>query len=274
MTKNQDTATEVATVDNTNHALAVASDFEADASGGFEQMGHEDRALPFLRALTSTSPEIGVVEGALPGHIYNTVTGELHKNGITVICCAYTRQYIEWAPRGQGSGAPVNVYPATSDILSRTHREPNDSRDYLDNGNYIENTANHYVMALDGQGFATPALITMKSTQLKRSRKWNSMMMSVKMQGKNGPFTPPMYSQLYRLTTTAESNDKGKWYSWEIERIGTIENMSLYAEARDFAMQVKAGSVVVKHDADEPVKKSSGAGFADEGFAAEDEIPF
>ncbi|NBU78059.1 MAG: hypothetical protein EBS50_03030, partial [Sphingomonadaceae bacterium] len=29
---------------------------------------------------------------------------------------------------GTGSGAPLNIYPATSDILTRTHREPGDNK--------------------------------------------------------------------------------------------------------------------------------------------------
>lgn len=220
-------------------ALAVMSDFEQDASSGFEGMGQEDFALPFLRLLTNTSPEVGEVEGAMPGMIYNTVTGELYdgKKGILVIPCAYVRQYIEWAPRGSGSGAPIAIYPATSDVLSRTHREPGDNKDYLDNGNYIENTANHYVMVLK-DGIPEPALITMKSTQLKKSRKWNSMMMSVKLMGKNGPYTPPMYSHIYRLTTQAESNDKGKWFGWEVEKVGPIEDSASYLAAKAFAQQI------------------------------------
>jgi hypothetical protein len=232
-------------------ALAVMSDFEQDASSGFEGMGQEDFALPFLRLLTNTSPEVGEVEGAMPGMIYNTVTGELYdgKKGILVIPCAYVRQYIEWAPRGSGSGAPIAIYPATSDVLSRTHREPGDNKDYLDNGNYIENTANHYVMVLK-DGIPEPALITMKSTQLKKSRKWNSMMMSVKLMGKNGPYTPPMYSHIYRLTTQAESNDKGKWFGWEVEKVGPIEDSASYLAAKAFAQQIGSGEVKVKHDSD------------------------
>jgi hypothetical protein len=88
------------------------------------------------------------------------VTSELFdgKKGVQVIPCAYVRQYIEWAPRGQGSGGPVNIFPATSDVLSRTHREPGDNKDYLDNGNYIENSAQHFVMVLDEHGVPSPAL--------------------------------------------------------------------------------------------------------------------
>ena len=185
--------TEIATKTETT-ALALANTFEDDAGTGFAGMSQEDYALPFLRLLTNTSPEVGEVDGAMPGMIYNTVTNELYdgKKGITVIPCAYIRQYIEWAPRGSGTGAPLHIYPATSDILSKTHREPGDNKDYLENGNYIENTANHYVMVVDANGVPSPALIVMKSTQLKKSRKWNSMMAAVKLQGKNGLFTPPM----------------------------------------------------------------------------------
>jgi hypothetical protein len=234
-------------------SMALVSTFEEDAHGGFDGMGQEDFALPFLRLLTATSPEVGEVDGAMPGMVYNTVTGQLYdgKKGIMVIPCAYVRQYIEWAPRGSGSGGPVAMYPATSDILSKTHREPGDNRDYLDNGNYIENTANHYVMVLDENGVPSPALIVMKSTQLKKSRKWNSMMMSVKLSGKNGLYTPPMYSQVYRLTTVSESNDKGKWYGWEVERVGSVEDGGVYNTAKEFASSIKAGNVKVKHEGSE-----------------------
>jgi len=241
-------------------ALAIASAFEEDASSSFAGMGQDDFALPFLRLLTNTSPEVGEIDGALPGMIYNSVTGQLYdgKKGITVIPCAYVRQYIEWAPRGSGSGAPIHIYPSTSDILSRTHREPGENKDYLDNGNYIENTANHYVMVVDADGTPAPALIVMKSTQLKKSRKWNSMMQSVKLQGKNGLFTPPMYSQMYRLSTQAESNDKGKWFGWEVERIGTVEDESVYQIAKAFAQSVTSGQVKPKHEG-EGADQASGA---------------
>jgi len=238
----------------TSGELVLATSFEDDAGNSFAGMNQDDFALPFLRLLTNTSPEVGELEGALPGMIHNTVTNELFdgKKGVRVIPCAYVRQYIEWAPRGSGTGAPLHIYPATSDILSKTRREPGDNKDYLDNGNYIENTANHYVMVVDANGVPSPALITMKSTQLKKSRKWNSMMAAVKIPGKNGLFTPPMYSQIYLLTTQGESNDKGKWFGWEIERIGSVEDAGVYMAAKQFAQSINAGEVKVKHEGDEP----------------------
>lgn len=237
---------------NASTAIALMSDMEMDAGGSFDGMTQDDYALPFLRLLANVSPEVGELEGALPGMILNSVTNQLFdgKKGITVVPCVYLRQYIEWAPRGQGSGAPVHVHPATSDILTHTHKEPQDNKDYLDNGNYIENTANYYVMVVNELGIPEPALITMKSTQLKKSRKWNSMMQSVKVQGKNGLFTPPMYSQVYRLSSVPEGNDKGKWFGWEIERIGAVESPDIYNAAKSFAQSIGAGDVKVKHESD------------------------
>jgi hypothetical protein len=91
----------------------------------------------------------------------------------------------------------------------------------------------------------------MKSTQLKKSRKWNSMMMSVKLDGANGKFTPPMFSQVYRLTVVTESNDRGKWHGWEIERVGSIEDPGLYSAAKAFAESINAGQVKVKFEGEE-----------------------
>jgi hypothetical protein len=72
----------------------------------------------------------------------------------------------------------------------------------------------------------------------------------VKVPGKNGLFTPPMYSQVYRLTTVGESNDKGKWFGWEIERVGSVEDMGVYQTAKDFATSIGAGEVNVKHQSE------------------------
>ena len=239
-------------------ALSVI-DFEADANIGFDDMTQEDYALPFLRVLTSTSPEIGVLDGAIPGMIYNSVTQELFdgKKGISVIPAAYVRQYIEWAPRGSGSGAPINIYPSSSDILSKTHKEPGDNKDYLDSGNYLENTANHYVMVLQN-GAVSPALIVMKSTQLNKSRQWNSMMLANKRKAKDGrQFTPPPFANVYKISTTQESNDKGKWFGWKIELESEVTDVNHYQAAKEFAESIKAGSVEVKHGQEEASSKDA-----------------
>ncbi len=223
-------------------------DMEADANKGAQNISQEDLALPFLKILGQLSPEVNkrdgkYVEGAEPGKIINTVTNELY-DSIEVIPCHYKRQYIEWQDRGTSSGAPVAIHEADSDIVSQTTRGK-DYKDRLPNGNYLDNTANHFVLVV-GKNPET-ALISMKSTQLKVSRKWNSMMMGLKMQGKNGMFTPPTYSHIYKLKTVQQSNDKGTWFGWDVSRVGPIEDAGIYKIAKDFGANVSKGEVNVKH---------------------------
>ena len=70
------------------------------------------------------------------------------KKVLHVIPCYYKFEYIEWKDRDKGAVAPVNVYPADSDIMSKTTRG-DDGKDRLENGNYIEETASHYVMVVE-----------------------------------------------------------------------------------------------------------------------------
>ena len=222
---------------------------EMDASSGLENISQDDLATPRLKVLMQLSPELEELENAKAGMIFNTVTNELYdgSKGIRVLPCAYQRQYVEWADRGQGSGAPINVFDASSNILTRTTRDDN-NKDRLENGNYVETCGNHYVLLVTDDGDATPALITMKATQLKKSRKWNSMLLNLKLKGKNGLFTPPSYSHYYNLKTVKEGNDKGNWYGWEISREKQLEDANLYSMAKTFAESVSKGEVKVKYE--------------------------
>ena len=123
-------------------------------------------------------------------------------------------------------------------------------KDRLSNGNYLENTASYYVMVLSGSkddASAETALITMKSTGLKTSRQWNSMISGIKLQGQNGKFTPPMFSHIYHLTTVEMSNKKGTWSTWSVSKKGLLEDQQIYELAKNFADSVSKGDVQAKH---------------------------
>ena len=234
--------------------------FEDDAAKGLGKIGQDDLALPFLKILGQLSPEVNkrdgkYVEGAEPGMIFNSVSGELYDGvkGIDVIPCFYKLEYIEWKDRGEGLGAPVNIYDSSSDIMSKTTPDAN-YKDRLPNGNYIDKTASHFVI-ITGDNPAT-ALISMKSTQLKISRKWNSMMSGIKMKGANGLFTPASFSHIYRLKTTQMSNDKGTWFGWEVSKVGPVTDQSLYGQAKSFSENISKGSVKAKHGETEAKKDS------------------
>ena len=245
-----------ANVAKRENAGALATNlFEADANAGAQNISQEDLALPFLKVLGQLSPEINsrdakYIKGAQPGMILNTVTGDYYdgEKGINVLPVFYKRQYIEWQDRGASMGAPVAIHEVDSDLLSKVTRDKS-NKDRLPNGNYLENTASHFVILMGET--PTTALISMKATQLKISRKWNSMMMGIKMQGKSGLFTPPTYSHIYNLKTVQMSNDKGTWFGWDVSKVGPVQDKSVYDIAKNFAERVGKGDIEAKHGTEE-----------------------
>ena len=213
--------------------------YEGDAHAGFENVKTSSLALPILKLLQNGSGEAqkrnqNYVEGAEPGMLLNTVTKKLYNGaeGIEVIPCHYKLEYQEWADFGTGSGRPENIYDANSDILSKT-TQGSDRKDRLENGNYILTVGQHFVLIVE-DGSTENALISMSATQGKISKKWNSMMMSITLDGEKGPYTPPSFSHKYRLTSVLNSGKGNQWYGYNVTKVGPVEDPALYERAKKF----------------------------------------
>jgi hypothetical protein len=213
--------------------------FEVDAHAGFENVKNNSVALPILKLLQNGSAEgqkrnQAYVEGAEPGMLINTVTKKVYdgSKGIEVIPCHYKLEYQEWSDFGTGSGRPEQIYPDTSDILTKTTKDQM-GKDRLPNGNYILTVGQHFVLIVDNGSIET-ALISMSSSQGKISRKWNAMMMSINMDGKNGPYTPPSFSHTYKLNTVLNSGKGNQWYGYNITKVGPVSDAAIYERAKQF----------------------------------------
>ena len=237
----------------------MLSSLEEFAGAGAENITSKDVSLPFLKILTNNSPQVTqgdskFVSEARPGMVINSVLNKLYngQDGFSVVPCFFKFEYVEWADRGtQNSVAPVNSYPADSDIMSKTTRG-DDRKDRLPNGNYIEPTHYHYVMMVDENDQPSEtAVIVMKATQAKKSKKWNSMMLSQRRKGKSGFFQPPTWSQIYKLRTVLEKNSLGSWFGWEIEHEKDIPNKTLMDAAMAFYETCKKGNAKVNLSEDQ-----------------------
>ncbi len=213
--------------------------FEDDAAAGFENVKTTSLALPILKLLQNGSGEAqrrnqNYVEGAEPGMFLNIVTKKLYDGakGIEVIPCHYKLEYQEWADFGTGSNRPENIYADDSDILSKTTKDGS-GKDRLDNGNYILTVGQHYVLIADGDSIEQ-ALVSMSSSQGKISRGWNSMMLSITFEGKNGPYNPSSFSHSYKLTSVLNSGKGNQWYGYNVTKIGPVKNEALYERAKKF----------------------------------------
>lgn len=242
-----------AVVEKTTASAPMLSSLEEFAGAGAENITSKDVSLPFLKILTNNSPQVtqgdsSFISEARPGQVINSVLGKLYngQDGFNVVPCFFKFEYVEWADRGtQNSVAPVNSYPADSDIMSKTKRG-DDRKDRLPSGNYIEPTHYHYVLVVDENDQPSEtAVIVMKATQAKKSKKWNSMMLSQRRKGKNGFFQPPTWSQIYKLRTVLEKNNLGSWFGWEVEHAKDIPNQTLMDAAMSFYETCKKGNAKV-----------------------------
>ena len=239
--------------------------FGNDLQQGFENMTQEDMALPYVRILGQLSAQVNegdgkYIDGAKPGMIFNNVTNEVFdgKKGIKVVPCYYKKDYPEKSDKGDMMAATVAVHLPNSPIVQTGKREGSKIR--LPNGNYLEETAYYYVLMETKAGGMTPALITMKSSQLSVSKNWNSMMKTIQIpDGKGGMAIPPMHGVVYNLASVLQKNDKGSWYGWSVtqDRIMGQADKNLYLSAKEFNSSVTKGNVQTKADVEEKAKDNT-----------------
>ena len=135
-------------------SLPTNFNLEEMAGQGQEFVTARDTKLPILKILYANSPVLDesdgkYIESAKQGDIYNETSGNLYKgkDGLIVVPCLYINTFNEWKDRGDSPGRPVAVHTDPS-IMSQTNRG-DDGKDRLENGNYVEDTGNHFVYVLN-----------------------------------------------------------------------------------------------------------------------------
>lgn len=199
------------------------------AGKGSENVRGDDLSLPFLSILQSNSPQCkksdpAYIKGAEEGFLLNALEGEVYdpkETEIYVVPAYFEKVLIEWRPREEGGGF-VRVYGRDDAILREAERDDK-NKDRLPNGNILALTAQHYCLLVKPNGDITHAVIAMSSTQLKKSRKWLSVIRTIiKKRPDGSTYNPPMFAHKYRVTTVAESNDQGSWMGWNFELAGLV----------------------------------------------------
>ena len=259
----------------TGNAIAESelfAGFAEFAGEGMDHIGTEDMQIPFLRIIQPLSPEINkadpkFIKGASAGDLFNTVTGTVWEGeeGVTVIPCGYTVKFLEFQPREAGGGFMGELDPNSPDIAN-TQRQG--AAEILPSGNELIRSAQHLVLLCNEDGTTQQAIVDMKKTQLKVSRRWNTQLRMVQYKGPKGPFTPPMWGTAWKLSVVSESNDKGSWFNFAVASLPpTAVPQEAFMAAKDFYQSFNKGEV------------STSAGTADEMQEStkpsmSDDIPF
>lgn len=224
--------------------LPATIDFAADAGAGFEGADGACYAIPFIRMLQAITPQAkkkdpDYIEGAEEGDFFNTVTNKLYKgdDGVLVVPCAFIHRYNAWAPnRGGYRGSfTADEYNA----LTREKRTDNKGNQYeadAATGNQLIDTREHYLIVINADGSTERVLLCLASTELKKSKKWMSMMDAI------CGTKLPMFSQVYKLTPTPEHNDQGDWSGLKVEHVGQVTKLEIYEAAKKFNKMIRTGA--------------------------------
>ena len=237
---------------------------EADAGVGLENITTEDMQIPFIRIIQALSPQLQkddplYIKGAEQGDIFNTVSQEIYKQdeGVIVVPAFFEKKFLEFQLRSSGGGF-VRELAADDKDITMTSREG--TIELLPNGNELVRTHQHLVIAQSADGTIAPSVLDMKKTQLKVSRRWNTLKNSARLP--SGALMP-IYGTAWQVTTVLEANDQGKWFNYKLDRVNditpTIEKMML--EARNMYQGVSKGEVKMAAASADEIAKEEGVPF-------------
>ena len=229
----------------------------ANAGKGLQNISNDDVTIPRLAIIQSGSPQRKkkdekYIEGSDEGMIFNTVTNELYKDSLEVIPCGYRKTYVEWVPREKGGGL-VAVHDLKPD---GSVTDPKTRKTMLGE-NQIVDTAEHFVLVKSLEGYS-PAVLTMTSSNLGVSRKWNTLLKMKRINVKGQTVEAPSFLFKFKLSTVEAENDLGNWHKYKIEELGQIESKDIFKEADKLADSVSTGKV----KASEPTEATAEGGDA------------
>jgi hypothetical protein len=252
--KSETTAVEVP-----KSTLPVTSsiDFGADAGAGLEGADSASFAIPFLVVVQKMSPICDEASGsynpdAKPGMLMNTVTGELldGKEGVEILQAYYQRRFLRWGSRDDKGGFKGEVMPEVAAQWEHEGLVRNvDGRLYfpLEDGTINEkkcdrlaDVRNHFCVLC---GTGQKVLLTLGSTQIKKSKALISMLSGVRVGGVDGkPVTAPTWATKVLVQTVLEQNDQGSWYGVKFTMKGFTDSQSDVEAAKDFYQSLRQGT--------------------------------
>jgi len=247
----------------------AAFSFEEHSGQGLENVSAETLTIPRLALLQDLSPQKKrskpeYIEGAEEGLFCDVTMAELYGAEIVIVPVYFLRQWLVWKPRESGGGL-VAVHdhdPGTDKMDSDENGKPID-----DDGNSVSETYQFYVLLLNRETKQVERkFYPLSSSGIKRAKRFLTLATSIKLQGSNGEYTPPLFYSSYLVRSVPESGPKGDWHTPIFERLKPIAELedegfnpqSVYDAAVEFYKMISAGEV--KADMSQDESQSSGGG--------------
>ena len=217
-------------------------DYVTDTGRGSEGVSTNDMSLPRLSIIQDLSPqrkkaEDAYIDGAEEGMIFNTASNHLFPTGkVVVIPCFFRAEYVAWKDRKKGGGFGGAF--ASEDLAQDWISTQEDAADWD-----VSYTNQHFCIMVhpdhtEDKPHLEDVVISMAKSQLKPSRKWNTMV-----QQAGGD----RFSRAYQLSVVQDRSPKGEFYNWSVKQLGYVPE-HLFKKAEATYEAVKAGQKDVSRD--------------------------
>ena len=236
---------------------AVSTDVMNDIfemAGAGAEFSSDEMQMPFIRIAQAMSPEIKksdakFIKDCGQGDIFNNLTQEYWADGVSIVPCYVQTKYTEWVSLDDGGGFVGEIDPKDP-VLTQTKREG--STETLPNGNEVVKADNYVVLVKCNDGSWSPAVLDMKSTALKVSRRWKTQIsLQTITHPKSGVMAKaPIFANIWKLQTVEETNKQNQTYfNYSVTKIGLIDDADLFTQAK--TLHVSSSKGEVKTDAPE-----------------------
>lgn len=230
----KDETTAVTTV--VNGVTDERPDWLEKGSAGNEGVGAEDMILPRIDVLQDLSPQIKkskpeYIEGAAAGMIFNTVTGTLYGNDVTIVPVLFRKEWVIFKNRDAGGGF-VGAYP-TEDDAEVAHARLDDPDDHE-----VVESHQHFVLVIPEKGPLEQAVMSMTKSKIKTSRSLNTLVQAAGVD---------RFAKAYKVEAVEDSGDKGDYWSLRVKPVGFVTR-EIYNEAKTLYEAIKSGAVGVGRD--------------------------
>jgi hypothetical protein len=213
---------------------------------GVESATVADYATPYIvlaqGLTTALNPkDASYIKGLAQGNIYNTVTAEFYDT-LDIVPCFFETAILQ----KEKLKIKAKFSPADPLLKKAKLENPLDS---------FEETKYWFCMHKTLRGNWEWCVLSFKGTGLKRSKILVSQLNAVKLEGKNGVFTPPIYANIVTLDVISESNDQGSFYNFKTSITGsTTSDADLFHKAKELYEMASKGSLEVKNEVVEDVQ--------------------
>lgn len=258
-------------------------DWMKDAGVGFEGADKDSYAVPFLRIIQKGSPQCDETKAEFdpavrPGMIINTVTKKIvdpKVENVIFLPCAFSRTFLRWGPRGTDAGGFKGAVSVDAAAEMRERGEvkemdglllfPNEKGELNPKKcDRLTDTRSHFGLVINADGSFSRVVISLSSTQIKKSKGLMALLSEAKIKTPQGLITPPTWMNRVKITSVAESNEEGNWQGIVFTPDGFLNDGAIYAAAKEFHDSIASGAARVDFESDaanEPASGSAAQGF-------------